>query len=103
MKSQLLSAAATTLFVLAAGCGSDPEPDAGASVEPGPTGMIESTTADVGEGTATGGSTTERGVAGSGGTGVEGPAEATVSTSANAPPAMTTPATEGDTTVRVVP
>lgn len=103
MKARLLSAAATTLFLLAAACGSDPEADAGASIEPGPTGMIESTTADVPEGSAPDGLNTGPGAAGTGGTVVEGPAEATVSTAPNAPPAMATPATEGDTTVRVVP
>lgn len=98
MKGRIFCAALAAVLVGA--CGSDAETDAGASVEPGPTGMIESTTVGVDD--TQGGAAIDPGAPQPGGTVVTGPPSAEVSTSPNAPPAMTSPATEGDTTVRTV-
>jgi hypothetical protein len=81
-------------LLLAGACGSDPEIDAGASVEPGPTGTLPSTVVDV---------PTPDGVVNPEMTVVEGPPSASVTTAPNAPPVMTSPSTDGDTTVRQVP
>ena len=81
MKTRFLALAA--LAVLAAcGGGGEQEPKAGDSAEPGITGTIESTSQEIpGAGTAGDTMTATSGT-----------------TAPNAPPAMTTPATEGDTT-----
>jgi hypothetical protein len=83
MKALSITAAMAAL-VITAGCGGDAEQDAGASVETGTSGTVESTS----------GGTPQPGT---------GAPSATVETSTNAPPAMTSPATEGDTTVRTEP
>ncbi len=97
-KGRIFCAALAAALVGA--CGNDAEQDAGASVEPGPTGMIESTTQGVDD--TRGGASVDPGAPQPGGTVVTGPPSAGVGTAPNAPPAMTSPATEGDTTVRTV-
>ncbi|HEX8209331.1 MAG TPA: hypothetical protein VF584_04010 [Longimicrobium sp.] len=90
MKARTLTLAA--LCALAAACGGgEQEPKAGDSLDPGPTGTIESTGPQTGTGTPADTATaTDASTAGG--------ATATPSTATNAPPAMTSGATEGDTT-----
>lgn len=91
MKARTLTLAALCALAAACGDGGEQEPKAGDSLDPGPTGTIESTgpqtgtTAPADTATATDASTA-------------GGATATPSTAPNAPPAMTPGATEGDTT-----
>ncbi len=92
MKARTLTLAALCALATACGGGGEQEPKAGDSVEPGPTGTIEST------GPQTGGSATPADTATATDASTAGGATATPSTAPNAPPAMTSPATEGDTT-----
>jgi hypothetical protein len=86
MKARFLTLAAVAAIAAACGGGGEQEPKAGDSADPGATGTIEST----GPETTTGTAPVDTMTASSGTTaGGDVP---------NAPPAMTGPATEGDTT-----
>jgi hypothetical protein len=91
MKARTLTLAALCALAAACGGGGEQEPKAGDSLDPGPTGTIDNTGPQTGTGMP-GDTATASDASTAGG------ATATPSTSTNAPPAMTSGATEGDTT-----